>query len=389
MRFILRGCWLAFLSICTSHAASAGALSQQAALVVEGSYQDAVLEGGYLYLVKRKAEPGEADIEIYSADGDDGIKRIGVYRAKQGAQSIASRTGYLLLANGHGGVEVVDISQPENPLKVGQLSLAGYLHKILLNRDRAYVAAGFAGLHILDVSNPLEIKRISSFQAYQPPDPAVISGESAEDADGMLFEQQGERPGGEISNGDAAEMMGGYFSADDLMPYEGEEPGISFEELSRSEGVLDLVVNGETVFLAYGSAGVVVVDIGDISRPVKLSETATRRPAERVALNQTTLFVATGVAGVSGWDVADPGSPKVISEIRTPCYPRDLAVFSSSLFIADGYCGLDGLLMYDVTDPASPQVSQSRAGLIGDVRIDGDHLFAFGLIKASGFRLYR
>ncbi len=52
------------------------------------------------------------------------------------------------------GLQVIDISQPVNPRRVGGCYTGSYAYDVAAVGDCAYLADGSAGLQVLDVGNP-------------------------------------------------------------------------------------------------------------------------------------------------------------------------------------------------------------------------------------------
>lgn len=62
------------------------------------------------------------------------------------------------------GMEVFDISDPENPASIGNFDTPGAANDIYIKDNYAYVTDASAGLHILDVSVPSSATWVSSFE---------------------------------------------------------------------------------------------------------------------------------------------------------------------------------------------------------------------------------
>ena len=66
------------------------------------------------------------------------------------------------VAAGSAGLQVIDVSDRANPrlMASAALALPGNANDVKLDGTRAYVAAGSAGLHIIDVSKPMSPRLI-------------------------------------------------------------------------------------------------------------------------------------------------------------------------------------------------------------------------------------
>jgi hypothetical protein len=79
--------------------------------------------------------------------------RVGIcYPGSAETVRVVGSLAYLTDVNGD--VQILDISNPVAPARVGGYDTNGYANGIEVRGDLAYIAAGDAGLEILDVSNP-------------------------------------------------------------------------------------------------------------------------------------------------------------------------------------------------------------------------------------------
>ena len=67
--------------------------------------------------------------------------------------SVALSGGYAYLAAGEAGLYVVDIRDPRNPAIVSRLDTTN-ARKVVVSGSYAYIADGGSGLGVIDVSNP-------------------------------------------------------------------------------------------------------------------------------------------------------------------------------------------------------------------------------------------
>ena len=70
-------------------------------------------------------------------------------------QGVAVADRYAYLADGEGGLRVVDVDDPASPTLAGFLEMPEDARGIALAGDYAYVATGEGGLRIIDISSPV------------------------------------------------------------------------------------------------------------------------------------------------------------------------------------------------------------------------------------------
>jgi hypothetical protein len=92
------------------------------------------------------------------------------------ALAVAVSGNYAYLADEYAGVQVIDVSKPSNPQRIGGYDTSGRALGVAVLGNYAYVADYLAGLQVIDVSNPANPQRAGgngSFDAYS----VVVSGE--------------------------------------------------------------------------------------------------------------------------------------------------------------------------------------------------------------------
>jgi hypothetical protein len=78
------------------------------------------------------------------------------------ANNVEVSGDYAYVAAGPAGLHVVDVSSRRAPVLVRTLALPGNANDVRLRAPYAYVAGGSAGLHVVDVSNPLDPALVAS-----------------------------------------------------------------------------------------------------------------------------------------------------------------------------------------------------------------------------------
>lgn len=338
---------------------------------INGSFEDAVMSDGILFLAVKSGEGIDPDLRIFRVGGmgtDKGkTTEIGSYRSKEYAHSLARKGNYLFLINGKFGLEVIDISNPAKPDLVHFMPLDGYTHKIVIKDELAYVTGGFEGMHILDISSPRTPRLLSTFQAYAPPG-------DEQGADGIFQDQE--------DYGSSTEDYG-----DDRQYSEGATIDLTWEDMISVEGAIDVTISGDHAYIAYGSEGIVIVDISNPAKPVKISSTKLEKPAESIFLDHKILYTTLGLGGVHLIDVAHPETPKVLSLINTRCYPMDVSVIEKRAFVADGICAEDSLYVLDIADSRHPRIEQAFSGMVNNIKLLSHAILAMGPNYARAYSL--
>lgn len=127
---------------------------------------------------------------------------------------------------------------------------------------------------------------------------------------------------------------------------------------STGNPALDLAASGALALCACGPAGLVVVDASDPSAPVV---TCTYKDGENfvrgVDVAGTTAFIASSLKEGRSYlrilDLTTPSSPVVLASLETPGVAQDVSVSGSLAYVT---LGGGGLIVVDVSNPASPQI---------------------------------
>jgi len=91
---------------------------------------------------------------------------IGQYDDGGGVEGVFTEGDYAYVAARNGGLEIIDISDPTTPVKVGQFNDGvGYTNDIYVSGSYAYLADSWdgCGLKIIDISDPTTPVKVGQF----------------------------------------------------------------------------------------------------------------------------------------------------------------------------------------------------------------------------------
>ncbi len=91
---------------------------------------------------------------------------------------------YAYVADADAGLQVIDVSNPANPQRVGGYDTSGYAYGVAVSGNYAYVADCDAGLQVIDVSNPANPQRVGGYDTSGYAYGVAVSGNYAYVADG-------------------------------------------------------------------------------------------------------------------------------------------------------------------------------------------------------------
>ncbi|HEU4391286.1 MAG TPA: hypothetical protein VFV34_26035, partial [Blastocatellia bacterium] len=222
------------------------------------------------------------------------------------ANNVDVSGSYAYIAAGSAGLQVVDISDRAHPRVAASQSLPGNANDVVVAGNFAYVAAGTAGLHIVNVSNPLS---------------PVVTG-----------------------------------------------------SLNTGGEAWDVVVKGNQAYVANGASGLAIIDISVRSAPARLGSLSLAGTSKGVDVDVVRNIAAVGLGGngLAVVNVANASAPTLLSTLAGGDV-RDVAIAGNFVFLADFSRSFTSV---DLTNPAAPvlraSTSQSLGGLLQDVVANGN-----------------
>jgi 6-phosphogluconolactonase (cycloisomerase 2 family) len=221
------------------------------------------------------------------------------------ANNVDVSGNFAYVAAGSAGLQVVDVSDHSHPHVVASRSLPGNANDVVIAGNYAYVAAGTAGLQIVNISDPLS--------------PTVS---------------------GSLNTG-----------------------GVAW----------DVVIKGTKVYVANGANGLVIVDVSTPSSPMRLGSLSLPGTSKGVDVDVIRQIAAVGLGtnGLAVVNVANPAAPALLATLPGGDV-RDLAIAGNFVFLADFSRSFTSV---DLTNPSQPvlraSTAQSLGGLLQDVVVNG------------------
>ena len=268
---------------------------------------------------------------------------------------IQTQTAYI--ATGSQGLAIVDASQFNNPIILGQLDLLGDATDVSVdtNLQIAAVASNSGGLQLVDVSDPM-LPTLSQT--------VNISANKVEVLDGIAYATFG-------SNLKAIDLLTGDELQELTLPGSGTVTDLAREgnnlyaytSGSDTFSVVDItnptaaIVQGQVNvsvassvvgisvgngFAYLGGSGLRTIDISDPSNPTLIGDAELFFTARDVTLNGSGLaLVAAEGQGLGIYNISDPtDTDNFVTQIDTPGFTNDIAIVSGIAFVADGSSGL-------------------------------------------------
>ncbi|MCP4550287.1 MAG: T9SS type A sorting domain-containing protein [bacterium] len=268
--------------------------------------------------------------------------------------AVAGNLAYL--ACNAGGVAIVDITDPENPLQVFVFSPGAMTRAVALAGRLLYVAAD-AKIYVYDVGNPTSPVMVGDVNLPGLCFALCVDGDrlySANDNGGISVI--------DITDPATPSLLG---------------------TLAMSGNTRDLAIAGNLLYVACHNSGIAIVDVADPAAPVQIGGRPTTS-ARSLALHGEYLFVADYSAGVQVIDIGNPVNPVIVGSVSPTSVTMDVHALGNHLFIADYTAGL---IIADITDPEAPTVLERiDATATCALLAVGNHVYAADYI--AGFEVY-
>jgi len=267
------------------------------------------------------------------------------------AYAVAVGGTYAYVADKYAGLLIIDISEPSAPRIVGSYYLQ-FAVDVAIADSYAYVADFGSGLQVIDVSDPTSPGIVGMISVTDPMDGPLNVAVAGNHAYLTLG------PPGldiiDVSDRASPQRVG-------TVPL----PGAAF-------GVV--VANQHAYVTNTYLPGLQILDIGDPMLPFVVGTTSTPDAALAVVVSGGFAFIACPRSGLQVIDVENPASAPLVGSVTTPDTPRGVAVCGHYAYVADR---ISGLQVIDINDPMSPRIVSSVATPYAayDVAIDGNHAY--------------
>ena len=251
--------------------------------------------------------------------------------------------------------EIVDVSDPKNPVSAGSVPVAGIGRSAHVEGDLAYVSVDSGGLQVVDVANPAAPAVVHRIYGGDFTSAVQVKGNHA-----LVASRDAGLQVIDVSSPAAARVVGDY------QPY---------------QDFYDLAVEGDLAYLAGGI--LFILDLSNTTSPAFVSRLS--RGAQNVAVKDGYVYLSNYLEfgldiTFTVVDARDPAAPQTLNEQNINGIV-DLAFVGDYLYVA-----AKGLLVYDVSDPANPtQVSSLLDGEnLEYMAVTGDHVY----LKTKGIGLF-
>lgn len=287
-----------------------------------------------------------SNLTIANFGGTDGL----VFAGGNGTATITvTNSGFSATAQ----VNVTSFS----PTALSFVSIPGFANNVDVSGDLAFVAAGAAGLHVLDVADRRAPRIIATLDTAGNANDVRVVGPRVYVAGGAAGLQIID-----VTNPAAPALLG---------------------TLDTSGTANDVMVVGNLAYVADGTAGLKIIDVTNPAAPALLGTLDTPGTARGVDVSGNVAVVA-DVSSLRTINVSSPSAPTALGSISASD-GRDVTVDGTVAYLAD----MSGSLrVINIAAPATPQLlgstSQSLGGLLMDVAKAREFVFGADVFFVNG-----
>jgi hypothetical protein len=262
---------------------------------------------------------------------------ISNYKTAGQGKGIEIEDNKAFIADGEAGLTVVDTSDLNNPVLADDFLYyyKGFATNVELVDNTAYVSNWILGLEIIDISNPIDSNLLGNYDS-QFARQTTVSGD-------LAF----------IIN---ADLDGGLEIVDISDP---NNPQLIsyFESLGDPWNV---TIRDNTAFIGDGAAGVTIVDISNPNNPTLISNFDTNGTAYRVELVGDIAFISDDSNGIVILDISNLNNPTLINTITEVNTAYDIEVVNNIAFVNDANLGgISQLKIFDISNLNNPTLLSS------------------------------
>ena len=254
--------------------------------------------------------------------------KLGDYDTPGHAYSVTVINMTAYVADWDGGLQIIDVSNPQNPVLLGSYNTPGEASSVSVVGTTAYVADYSLGLQIIDVTNPQNPVLLGSYDTPGRARSVFVVGTTAYVADG--------------------------WSGLQIIDVTNPQNPVLLSSYNTPDNAKSVTVVGTTAYVADESTGLQIIDVTNPQSPVLLGSYNTPGNASSVAVINTTAYVADGSAGLQIIDVSNPQIPVLLESIlpHATSYIYTCTVQGNRLYVSD--YNWNEISIYDISIPQSP-----------------------------------
>lgn len=284
------------------------------------------------YLASEPQNGSFSELVNFGSARDLAVQSIGV----DIVTSSDGNTAYV--ANYEAGLQILDVTDRDNPFVTGSLDTEGLAFDITISDDgnRVYLADEQQGLQIFDVSDRTNPILLGNFNTD-----GLAYGVALSSAEDIAY----------VADAATLQIIDVGASGTPFLlaslPLDGSAFGVTVSD------------DGSLAYVASDGIGLEIIDVSDSRNPVKVGvmDSMFNARAVQLSVDQTVAYVVDQSEGLHIIDVADPTNPVILSNISTGGVARDLALAQNGAYVF--MAELNDIQVFDVSIPSAPVFKSS------------------------------
>lgn len=285
--------------------------------------------------------------------------RFGTLDSYWCAYDVAVRGSFAYIADLDWSLQVVNVSDPSNPVAVWARSTTNQAFALDIAGDHIFIADRLGGLVVADLVDPARPQIIANLPFAVARDVKVV-GDLAyvADDDGWLRIADVTDPSAPVALGSVATVGAAAFGVDVqagvayLATMHGglEIFDVSDPSSPAAAGRLDLgscrgvTVTGDHAHV-LASGQYAIVDVSDPAAPALVGAMPVTNPGwfpGRIAVDvpRQTAYAAVGDGGVIVIDISVPGTPRIVGNLHTDASARGVTLQDEAIYVAQDHGGM-------------------------------------------------
>jgi hypothetical protein len=234
------------------------------------------------------------------------------------------------VANCQGGLQIVDISNPESTFVVGSYITVNEVNAVAIRDTFAYLAitsSSNGGLVIANIADP-------SAPAFVGQDASIYCYDVAAPEDDTMYVYLAARY---------------WFHVEDV--YTQPQYPVYARRFTTHGDIRGIFVQDSMAYLTCEQMGIHIFNLAKPDSEAYVGWIDTPSNARNIFVTGNYAYVADGRTGLIIINVSTPDTPHIISEYDTPGYANDIFVNGDYAYIADG---AGGVQIIDINNPTDP-----------------------------------
>jgi hypothetical protein len=303
---------------------------------IAGTIRSVAISGSYAYALQVvPGNPSHTDLIVISLANPSSPSitgRVNVTASTQGDIKVVGSLVYV--AAGNAGLKIVDVSSPSSPRILGSLATAGNAYGLAVANGYAYVAASSAA-QIINVSNSSNPSLVSSFSTSSA-NRIAVSSNRMYIVDGLLLKTVN------TTNLAAPALLSSTPS------YAAQ--GIAFANNS-------VLLSSANSYDSLNKGGLYVVDVTTPTAPSKLANLYDIFASQGVATSGSLAVVAGNTYGLRVLNVSNPSAPYIVGSLAGTIKAVDMnSQYAYALQVVAGNPSHTDLAVVSLANPSSPSI---------------------------------